>query len=154
MDNFQNAEAELLYVDEAGKNHLLETVKWSKFIAIVMFVAMGLMILGGLFMGMFGSMISKYGAEENTQLMGGIAPGLLMVIYIMIALLYFFPSFYLYKFSTLIKHSILFNNKQQFNEALNYQRKMYRFVGILMIVKILLYALLFLFVGLIGLVAA
>lgn len=129
-----------LYVDEMAKASLLETVKWSKFIAIVGYVMLGLMVLLGLFMAIAGSAL--FGDANPYMDAGGTGVKAMMaVMYLLIGLLYFFPTYYLFKYSVLTKQAILYNNQSQFNEALNYQRRMFRFIGILMIVTLCCYVL-------------
>lgn len=140
----QSASQTRLYIDEISKDNLLATIKWSKFIAIVGYVMLGLFIFLGIIIGLtgfafLGNATEAYGASE----MKG-ASGMMMVIYLLIGLLYFFPTYYLFKFSTLTKQALLYNNQIQFNEALDYQRKMFRFIGILLIVTLCVYGLMLL----------
>lgn len=153
MEQYLNEQkSEHLYIDETGKENLLQSVKWSKFIAIFLFVILGLMILGGLMLGATGSVLEQYSYASGNASFAGMSK-VLMVTYILMAILYFFPTLYLYKFSSLIKSSMYLNNQQQFNEALVYQRKMYKFVGIMVMIMIILYALLFIFAIVVGVVS-
>jgi len=130
-----------LSIDEEAKAHLLETAKWTKFIAIIGFVFLGLLMLLGLFMG-FGlsSLTAIYGGDSG---LGGSFGVGMMAIYFVIALLYFFPIYYLYKYSMLIKPAIHSGNQEQFNLALSYQRRMFKFIGIMFLIVLGLYALMF-----------
>lgn len=136
-----NKDTFLLSVDEEGKAQLLETARWTKFIAIVGFVFLGLLLLLGLFAG-FG--VSALGDVYVEAAMGaGFGVGMMMV-YLLMGLLYFFPIFYLYKYATLIKPAIQHSNQEQFNLALSYQRRMFKFIGIMFLVILGLYAVLIL----------
>lgn len=135
-----------LVIDEQAKGQLLETARWTKFISIIGFVVLGLLILVGFAIGMgmpiFNSM-SEFGDTPGLARSLGIG---MMFIYLVMALLYFFPVFYLYKYSTLIKPSILHGNQEQFNLALSYQKRMFKFIGVLMIILLALYGLAFIFI--------
>ncbi|HRO43425.1 MAG TPA: hypothetical protein PL009_11370 [Flavipsychrobacter sp.] len=135
-----------LTIDEEAKAHLLETSRWTKFIAIIGFVFMGLLILLGLFMGLGLSAFSEFYGSNGLGSTFGVG---MMAVYFVIAVLYFFPIFYLYKYSVLIKPAIMGSNQQQFNLALSYQRRMFKFIGILFLIILGLYALMFV-VGIIG----
>lgn len=148
MDNYNYNRQDIfsLGIDEEAKAHLLETVRWTKFIAIVGFVFLGLLVfLGILMLTGFSALSEVYGSTG----MGGVAGIGFMFMYLFIALLYFFPIFYLYKYSVLIKPAIVNSNQEQFNSALSYQKRMYRFIGILFLIILGLYALMIIG-GLIG----
>ena len=117
---------------------MLETARWTKFIAIVGFIVLGLFIFAGIGIGLGMSMIpamqSELGAGFNFAM---------MIAYLIMVILYFFPTFYLYKYSRLIKPSILTGNQERFNLALSYQKKMFRFIGILIIITLAIYGLIF-----------
>ncbi len=132
-----------LTIDEEAKGHLLETARWTKFIAIMGFVFLGLLLLAAL------AMVA--GFSQMSELSGlGSSFGIGMALmYCLIGLLYFFPVFYLYKFSVLIRPAINSGNQTLFNQALSYKRKMFKFIGILFLVILGLYAIVFVF-GILG----
>lgn len=137
-----------LVIDDIGKARLLDTVRWSKFIAIVMIVITGLMFIVGVFMGSVMSRISEaQGLPEGTPNMNGmIGP-----IYFAIGLIYIYPIYTLYMFSTKTKRAIINNNQAMLNEAFRFQRNMFKFIGIVTIACIVIYALVFIFIFAIGL---
>jgi len=147
MDSYnQRQDIFNLTIDEEAKAHLLETARWTKFLAIVGFVSLGLMILVGLFAAVGISAMSSMYADTP------LGPGfgtIIMLAYVATALFTFFPVFYLYKYSVLVKPGILNSNQEQFNLALSYQRRMFKFMGILTLVILGLYAVGIVF-GLIG----
>lgn len=139
MEGYRHQEIFHLSIDEEAKGHLLETVRWTKFIAIVGFVFLGLLLLGALGMGSGITAMSEFSGLGSSF---GVA---MMIVYLLVALLYFFPIFYLYKYSMLIKPAIQTSNQEQFNLALSYQRRMYKFIGVLFLVVLGLYAVLLIF---------
>lgn len=123
-------------IDETAKGYLLETARWGKFLAIVGFVAIGILAIAGL---LFSTVFSRLG-----DTIGSGMPGAMMfVVYLLIAVLYFFPTYYLFRFSKGIKPAMINADQGLLNEALSYLRKAFRYMGVLTIVIIGLYALAF-----------
>ncbi|MBS1740662.1 MAG: hypothetical protein JST88_08985 [Bacteroidetes bacterium] len=138
MENYNQLNEEAnLKIDQTVKAELLETARWTKFIAIIGFVFLGLLILGAIFVAAGISIVSEAASLGNSY---GIA---IILLYLMIAVLYFFPIRYLYRFSVLINPAIIYNRQEDFNRAMSYQRRMFKFIGILCIIVIGLYALIF-----------
>ena len=133
-----------LEVDNVGSNYLLETAKWGKFLAIAGFVFTALIVILGLYMSVaLGSISGYYGRSFS-----GLGP-LIGILYIGFGALYFFPCLFLYRFSTKMKMALASSDQETLNEALNQQRRMYKFVGILtMIMYWDLYVLILVFGGL------
>jgi hypothetical protein len=99
------------------------------------------MVLGSLFVGlMFGSMTRELGY--------GMSGGLITLLYLGGALLYFFPILYLFRFSTKAKTALNSGSDLELTEAFQNLKSHYKFVGILTIVMIGLYIVFFLFGGL------
>lgn len=136
-------------LNENSKSYLRQTVRWTNFLAILGFISTGFMILFALLMILGGGAISQYSSQFPIQ---GMAMGysLFGVIYLAVAALYFYPIFCLYKFGRLMKYGILSENEVQITEAFRYQRNMYRFMGIMMVVVIGLYALMIISLGFAG----
>jgi len=148
MENYTEPANNQMIIDETGKAHYLEMAKWTKFLAIVGFVMMGIIILCGFFMGSIFANIPGYST------MGAISGIGFAIIYILIAGLYFYPTYALYKFSILIKPALSSNDTALFNEAIAYKKGMFKYMGILMIILLAMYALMFIFGIMIGAVAA
>ncbi|MEO9483730.1 MAG: DUF5362 family protein [Ekhidna sp.] len=128
-----------LVLTKADKNNFLETAKWGKFLAIVGFVMSGLMILAGFFIMGAGSMIDEMPFE----------PGAFGIIYILISLIYIFPSLYLFRFSSQMQRSIREQSQHQCSEAYNNLRRLFVFMGVFTIIMLSIYALAILF-GVLG----
>lgn len=148
MENYTETTNNQMIIDETGKAHFLEMAKWTKFLAIMGFIMMGIMIVAGLFMGSIFASIPGYNAIGAV---GGIGFAL---IYSLFAAIYFYPVYALYKFSTLIKPAIAHNDTAMFNEAIAYKKNMYKYMGILMIIVLAMYALIFMFAIMVGIVGA
>ena len=122
---------------------LKETAKWSFFMSVTGFIGIAFMVVVGLFMG------TIFSSLPNTESLpfGG---ALMTFIYLLIAILYFFPMLYLYRFSIKMKASLVRNDEEELVEAFSNLKSHYKFVGILTIVMLSFYAIMLLF----GLAAA
>ena len=113
-----------------GIHYITEMRKWTLFLAIVGFIGLGLMIIGGFVMVFFSGMLP---GEE----IGPITVLPLMLI----AVIYFFPVFYLYQFSSLSKRALLFNDTNLVSEALKYLKMHFKFMGVLVIILLIIYVI-------------
>lgn len=126
-------ELKKIELEEDTLKDLDRTRKWSMFLAILGFIGIGLMVTGFViaivFLSVFDTGASKLGAVES----------LIMIPILLIALLYFFPILYLYRFS---KHTAIAVKSADNNEmklAFRYLRRYYVFIGILVIVVLVIY---------------
>lgn len=129
-----------LQLTEVIKSNLVEAAKWAKFIAIIGFIGIGFMIIVGLFFGTIMGMISRLEGAETAALPSFFG-AIIAVVYILLALLYFFPVKYLYDFSSKVKRAIEIIDQDLFSEAILKLKSHYKYIGILMIVMICLYIL-------------
>lgn len=134
-----------LQLDQTAKDFLKETAKWAYFLSIVGFVGIGLMLVIAVFAGtIFASMGSAMGGAFGSSF--GAAMGF---VYVFIAAIYFFPVFYLFKFSVNAKKAFRENDSEALSSSLGYLKSHYKFIGIFMAAILALYALVFVF-GIIG----
>lgn len=155
MENnyYENESRKDLQVNDVVKDYLLETAKWAKLISIVGFVGLGMMVLMGLFMGTIMGSLSAM-APEEVDMMPSMGGGFFAIIYIGMALLYFFPIKYLYDFSSKVKKAIQITDQNLFNEAMMKLKSHYKFIGILMLIMIILYVGMFVMMLIGGIAAA
>lgn len=122
---------------ETSKSYLLETARWTKFLAVLTFIFSGLLAVGLLLMIVGGEAASMTQSFAAMGLVGGIIFCVIMLI------IYLYPAIMMYRFSTLIKGGLLTNDQQMVDHAFRCQRNLFRFTGILIIVLILFYVLIF-----------
>ncbi|MBS1655224.1 MAG: hypothetical protein JSU05_10295 [Bacteroidetes bacterium] len=151
----QNQESSLfgLSIDTNSKAHLAEAARWAKFLAIIGFIVCGLVVVFGIFFGTIMSTLGSgagYGRYSEMQAMGSGLGAMMAVLYILIALLYFFPTLFLYRFATKAKAALASNDQETLNVSFQNLKKMFRFVGILTLIVLSFYAIAIL----IGIVAA
>lgn len=132
-------------INETAKYNLLEAARWGKFLAVVGFVIMGLMIAGGLIMGAF---MATFSAAQLGYLF---SPALFTFFYVVLAVIYFYPIYALLKFSTLTKRALQANDPSIFAQATGYLKGMLKYMGIWTILIICIYALVIIFAMTVGL---
>ena len=133
-----------LHITSEAKEFLREIAKWASFLSIVGFVMIGLLVLVAFFAGSLMSSIGSMGGGEMGAA-GAIGGTFITVMYLLIALLYFFPIFYLYKFASNLKGALAQDNSEVLSTSLGYLKSHYKFLGILTIIGLAIYALIFVF---------
>ena len=146
-DNLHVENGENLVIDWRSKEFLKETAKWTKFLAILGFVGIGLMVLGSLVMLFAPSSLMSNGDFP----FGGKI--FMMLLYLAFAVLYYFPISYLYQFSENTKKAIENNDNNAIRDAFEFLKSHYKFMGILTIILLSFYAII-IFIALIGAGAA
>ncbi|MBX9784959.1 MAG: hypothetical protein K2X48_16845 [Chitinophagaceae bacterium] len=141
----QNETVFKLEVEETSSRFLSETAKWAKFLSILGFVLTGIIVIIAIFAGTF--LASMSGGMSESVLPAGFSI-IITIVYLAFALLYFFPCLYLYRFSSKMKQALLENNQVQLNSSFENLKSCFKFMGIMAIVIISIYILLFLFGGL------
>lgn len=135
-----------LRIDSASKTFLLEVAKWTTFLAILGYIGIGLMVLAGIVMLISGASMSSY--NSSMMPMGGGA--FFALFYLIFAAFYFIPINYLYKFASNMKLAIEAKNQANLTKSFEYLKSHYKFIGILTIVVISIYILIFLGVMIMG----
>ncbi|HMF73744.1 MAG TPA: DUF5362 family protein [Flavitalea sp.] len=129
-----------LQIDHRGSSFLRETAKWSRFLSIIGFVMMGLMLLVLGFAGTTMSTMLESGGYGRSA-GGGFAQFILLAAFLLI---YFFPCLYLYKFATKMQLALRNNDQETLNSSFENMKSCFKFMGILMIVILAIYAVAFL----------
>ncbi len=118
-------------INDSALFYLNEARKWAKFLAILGFIGIGIMVLGGIIMGTAMSFIP--GISQTP--MGMIPSGFFVLFYLVMAIIYFFPVYYLYRFSVSMGISLNSGSESELSNAFRNLRAHYKFVGILIIVS-------------------
>ncbi|MCC6458960.1 MAG: hypothetical protein IT260_00725 [Saprospiraceae bacterium] len=136
MDDFTQPAAEnpafsnpddSLKVTPVLRSYWSEISKWALFFAILGFVYLGLLVL--------------------MMVLGG-RSGILAFSFIVIILgtLVFFPTWFTFQFSQQLKKALSFDSNSHLEEGFENLKRLYLFVGVLMIIVLSLYLVAFLFV--------
>jgi hypothetical protein len=135
-----------LQLDQASVNYLSETARWSRLLSIVGFIYCGLMIIIGLFFGsvmarMMSGMNSMNGSEAAAlPAMGG---GVFGFFFILMALILFFPAYYLFNFSSKMRQALRNSDQAELTDSLKNLKSFFKFYGIVVIILLSFYTLVF-----------
>lgn len=139
---------EKLSLNDLAINALRESAKWCMFLSIVGFIFIGLMVILGAFMAVAMNSIpdDPYGGAMGSPMAAN--PVLAMkayfgIIYIVLALLYFFPVYYLYNYAKGTKKALESGNSEVLSTALVNLKSHHKFLGIMTIIMIAIYILIF-----------
>ncbi|WP_207512839.1 DUF5362 family protein [Longitalea luteola] len=130
-----------LQIDQQSISYLGETARWAKFLSIVGFVLCGLMIVFALFAGSILTTFARFGSRDALTSGMGFGGAFVSLIYIVIALLYFFPCLYLFNFSGKMQTALRNNDQTLLNASFGHLKSCFKFVGILTIVFLSFYLL-------------
>ena len=111
---------------------LAGTKPWVRFCSVMGFICTGFMVL---FSGLMlvSSLLVGTMAPKGSVGLGGINAGI-GVIYLLLAVLYLFPSIKLWKFGTSILSLMMSNSVADLDQAMEQQRGFWKFVAIMMII--------------------
>ena len=153
-ENFVDPGAGLVLTPEA-QTYLRESGKWANFLGIVGFVLCGFIVIGALFAGaMMATMAKMAPAVGPAGVLASMGGGFIAVIYLLIALVYFFFSLYLYQFGSKIKMGVMFGDTDQVTVAFGKLKSFFKLWGILTIVILCLYALMIIGLIIFGMAAS
>lgn len=145
FDNFE------LRLNEISKKYLRETAKWAFMLSIIGFILVGLFVLFAVLIFVMSSALNSASNPFQTQ---GLPIAFVAFIYIIMAALYFFPVLYLYKFSRKMKVALLEKNTEDLTAAFSNLKSFFKFLGVMMLIIIGIYVLVFVFAIIGGIVAA
>jgi len=135
-----------LQFDNTALVLLRDSARWAKLLSICGFILCGLFILIGIFSSFVFSNVTTNPYDRTN--MAGIMRGFIAAIYVVMAVLYFFPFLFLFRFSNRMQSALRNNDQQTLINSLGNLRAYFRFVGILLIIGLAFCALAFIFGGL------
>jgi len=122
-----------LKINSTAEKYLTEIRKWAHFLAIVGFVFTGLMIIASVVVAL---VLANLTLDQSafpfpmTYLSG---------VYFVMAIVYFFPVYYLYQFSIKMKYALQKKADDILESSFSFLKSHYKFLGILTIVMLALY---------------
>jgi len=131
-----------LSLTSGSKAFLNEAARWTKFLSILGFIFIGILIIVALFAGSF--IAAAMEAQTGMGMLGGTV---LTIIYLAMAALYFFPIYYLFQFSSKMKAALAQQSSELLQQAFENLKSHYKFMGILMIVVLGFYVIVLAFAG-------
>jgi hypothetical protein len=126
-------QTETFAVNRKIKLYLFETAKWGNILAIIGYVAMGIMVLASLVMIVAFSFIDMETAFPMW---------ILGIVYLVFAGIYYIPVTYLYRFSNQMKLAVHRNDEKLYTTGFENLKSLFKFFGIFTLVLLGLYVLL------------
>ena len=128
------SEVKKIELDKKSLVNLNVSRKWAMFIAITGFIFLGLILIIGVISSTFLLVFKPGGA-------GADVPGILTIlIFTVLTIAYFFPVFFLFRFSKFAKQAILTIDKKLLDKALKNLKLFFVYLGVFIIIVLLLYA--------------
>lgn len=138
FDNFE------LRLNDRLQKLLRTSCRWAFIIAITGFIASGLLLFFGMFMLIF---FNDVGTIDQY---GGIPAYVLSIIYIVVAVITFLPTLYLYSFSRRMAEALREKNTEDLTIAFSKLKSYFKFIGITILIIIGLYIIALIFAILAG----
>lgn len=129
---------------EQGQNYLLSTSNWTKFFAVISFIAIAFMI----FVGAMLLVASKFSGELLTSVPNstytatdGKLVFMIGIFYIIVGAILIIPFTYLNRFSASCRRAIMLENEAEMEDSLYFMKVFWKFIGVFTIVYIALMTL-------------
>ena len=122
--------ADQIVVSQSMLDSLNATRPWAKFLAIVGFVMVALMVIVGL------AMLGAGSALAGQSGLGG----MFAVVYLLFAVLYFMPCLFLFRYAKAIA-AIPASGQAAMENALGQQKSFWKFMGVLTLVLLCIYVI-------------
>ncbi len=138
MERFNSGITDIfkMEIDDQAKSNFIEISRWTKFIAVVFFVMFGLILLAGIILAI---LIPTLSSQPQFAAMGSYGPVLIIICTLALIAVYFYPTYALLKFSGNVKAGLNTGDKELFNSSIRHLKGMFKYMGILMIIILILY---------------
>ena len=114
---------------------LNSTRKWTTFLAVLGFIVLGLVIIGGLAAGLF---LTIFKTQENTL---GFPESFLTIASLIVGLVYFFPVLFLFRFSRNTRDAIHNLDNVKLAKGFRNLYLFFKIIGITVILVMLIYVI-------------
>ncbi len=129
-----------LQLDQSSINYLNEASRWSRFLAILGFIYIGLLLIIGILFGAIGNSLLQ-GTGGDSDMPARFSGVFISFLLILVAAVLFVPVLYLYNFSTKMRKALRNNDQPVLTDALKNLKSFFKFYGIIAIVVLSLYGL-------------
>jgi len=138
-----------LLIGQEAKNYLYTAGKWARFLGILGFIGTAIIALLCVFAGAVSPIMGAFSSSSTGLPVSAGAGALSMVPLLLIMILYFFVSYFLYQFGTNIKNGVAVNDMQLVTKAFRNLKSHFKLIGIILIIIIVSYIVAFIIGGLI-----
>jgi hypothetical protein len=118
------------------ESYLKSSAKWSYFLAIMGFILILFLVIIGVTLFSLSTVQNEYSDFQNLPFHFPFA--FIGVFYLLLAVLYLFPSFSLMKFGSKIKLAFETNNQSALDDGLKNLKRTFTFFGIMTIISVTL----------------
>ena len=130
-------------ISPLSQSFLIESAKWGKFLSVIGFIFCGILAIAAFFVP---AIYNKTAAFRNMDAsLSGVMSTVIVIVYLALAILLFFPCFYLNKFSVKMRTALASMSQEQFDESFKNLKSLFRFYGIFTIIILSFYILIFAF---------
>lgn len=131
-----------LQVDAPSQSLLGETAKWAKFVAIMSFIFVGIMVIIMMIILALAANTPAFSEASNLQVVGA---GVMATVTVIVAILVVVPNIYLLRFAIRLQMALRNNDQPSLISAFSNIKSCYKFVGITYIVLVALWVLSFIY---------
>ena len=135
------SEENKLEIGSEALDNLNVTRKWTTFLSVLGFIFLGLIIVAGLATTLF---LTTFKSKQADL---GIPESLMIIVFIAIGALYFFPVFFLFRFSRNIRDAIQKHDQKKLAKGFRNLRLFFAYLGIMVILILSVYVVLLFFAG-------
>ena len=141
MNNDQAGPLFELNIDPVSKIYLHDTARWGKFLAIVGFVIIAMLfVLGVTVTALDPDSIYYNDPNVDKTMYTGTMVGT-VIAFLLMGLIYFFPCYYLLRFSNKMKAALISNDQETLNHSFKYLKSLLRFVGVLTLIFVIMFGI-------------
>jgi magnesium-transporting ATPase (P-type) len=116
-------------------NNLNATWKWAMFLSVLGYIFLGLLIIAGFVTSTF---LTTFKSKEVNL---GIPESLMTILFIVVGAIYFFPVFFLFRFSRNIRDGIQNLDRMKLAKGFRNLRIYFTYIGIMVILVLSIYVL-------------
>jgi hypothetical protein len=129
-------------ITDRTKDFIAKAGPWATFLGVVGFIGTGFIVLAALVMTFAAGLAAALSNSMSfLKPLSGLVGGVLGLLYLLLALIVFFPSLFLVKIGQASKKYRLRGDAADLEKYAEYVKKIFKFYGIFMIVTLSLYVL-------------
>ncbi len=122
---------------------LIKAAKWGKFLSILGFIVITLILIAGILMSFVLNMVQ----DEMIPLNMPFSPKILSIVYIVIAGIYLIPVIFLNSFCNQALKAVKYSNTVNMTNSLRNLKNLFVFIGISTVVFLALYTIILITIG-------
>ncbi len=125
-----------LNLNAHSRSFLKEIAGWTYFLSIIGFIFVGSLVLIAVSANSIYNNMAQFSQESPFDV-----DLFMTAVYVIVALIYFFPILFLFKFSKRLKSALKSKEDEELASALEILKSHYKFIGVFTIIVLSLYAL-------------